>query len=92
MIPWLYHIRPVYHGCDPARGSLALGYRTVDKFVRFRARHVKRECVLQTLSASLYMDFGDGRGTALSGGLTISALRDARFSSDPNGAKSIVSV
>jgi len=38
------------------------------------------------------MDFGDGRGTLSSEGVTISALRDLRFSSDPNGANSIVSV
>jgi len=34
------------------------------------------------------MDFGDGRGTLSSEGVTISALRDLRFSSDPNGANS----
>ena len=38
------------------------------------------------------MDFGDGRGTLSSDGLAISVLRDLRFSSDPNGAKSIASV
>ena len=38
------------------------------------------------------MDFGDGLGTLSSEGVTISALRDLRFSSDPNGANSIVSV
>jgi len=38
------------------------------------------------------MDFGDDRGTLSSEGVTISVLRDLRFSSDPNGANSIVSV
>jgi hypothetical protein len=38
------------------------------------------------------MDFGDGRGTLLSEGVIISALRDLRFPSDPNGANSITSV
>jgi len=38
------------------------------------------------------MDFGDGRGILSSEGVTISALRDLRFSSDPNGANSITSV
>jgi len=35
------------------------------------------------------MDFGDGLGTLSSEEVTISALRDLRFSSDPNGANSI---
>jgi len=35
------------------------------------------------------MDFGDGRVTSLSEGVTISVFRDLRFSSDPNGANSI---
>jgi len=38
------------------------------------------------------MDFGDGRGIPPSEGMTISALRDLRFSSDPNGANSIAFV
>ena len=38
------------------------------------------------------MDFGDGRGTLSSDGLTISALRDLRFCSDPNAANSIAPV
>ena len=38
------------------------------------------------------MDFGDGLGTLSSESVTISALRDLRFFSDPNGANSIVSV
>jgi hypothetical protein len=38
------------------------------------------------------MDFGDGLGTFSSESGTISALRDLRFSSDPNGAKSIALV
>ena len=38
------------------------------------------------------MDFGDGLGTLSSEGETISALRDLRFSSDPNGANSITPV
>jgi len=38
------------------------------------------------------MDFGDGRGTLSSEGVKISALRDLRFSSDPNGANPIVLV
>ena len=37
------------------------------------------------------MDFGDGRGT-LSESVTISVLRDLRFSLDPNGANSITLV
>ena len=38
------------------------------------------------------MDFGDGRGTLSSEDVMISALRDLRFSSDPNGANSITFV
>ena len=38
------------------------------------------------------MDFGDGLGTLSWEVATISALRDPRFSSDPNGANSIASV
>jgi hypothetical protein len=38
------------------------------------------------------MDFGDGRGTLSLAVMMISALRDLRFSSDPNGANSITSV
>jgi len=38
------------------------------------------------------MDFGDGRGTLSSESVAISALRDLRFSSDPNGANSIALV
>ena len=47
---------------------------------------------IRTLSASQYMDFGEGRGALSPEGLTISALRDLRFCSDPNGANSISSV
>ena len=45
-----------------------------------------------TLSANLYIDFGDGLGIFSSGIQAISELLDLRFSSDPNGAKSIESV
>ena len=38
------------------------------------------------------MDFGDGWGILSSEGVTISALRDLRFSSDPNGANPIAFV
>ena len=38
------------------------------------------------------MDFGDGLGTSPSARVAISALRDLRFSPDPNGAKSIAFV
>jgi len=38
------------------------------------------------------MDLGDGLGSLSSQGVTISALRDLRFSSDPNGANSIAFV
>jgi len=38
------------------------------------------------------MDFGDGLGTLSSEGVAISALRDLRFSSDPNGANSMTFV
>ena len=38
------------------------------------------------------MDFGDGLGTLSSEAVTISALRDLRFSLDPNGANSITFV
>ena len=38
------------------------------------------------------MDFGDDLGILPPEGVTNSALRDLRFSSDPNGANSIVLV
>ena len=42
--------------------------------------------MLETLSASLYIDFGDGLGMSPSGVEAISALLPLRFSSDPKGA------
>ena len=42
-----------------------------------------------TLSASLYIDFGDGLGISPSLAQAISELLDFLFSSDPNGAKVI---
>ena len=38
------------------------------------------------------MDFGDGLGTLSSEAVTISALRNLRFSLDPNDANSIAFV
>ena len=49
--------------------------------------HERNERLKPTLSASLYIDFGDGLGISRHSVKGISVLLDFRFSSDPNGAK-----
>ena len=51
--------------------------------------HGRYEYSKPTLSASLYIDFGDGLGISPPDVRAISELLDLRFSLDPNGAKSM---
>jgi hypothetical protein len=68
------------------------GHHTVVKIGQIPSILRASREVIWTLSASRYMDLGDGGGILSSERLAISALRDFRFAADPNGANSMVSV